>query len=110
MKRVAPLLLVLAALTPFALAAQEQAPGGGSSPSDPGGPPPPPPPATCNCVIHCGNDQYWGGNITPAACIAKYNNLCGGSGGNISCPSYIPYHNIPSGFVIASDGSVIAIP
>ena len=112
MKRVLPvlLLLVLAALTPFALAAQEQAQGDDSSSSEPDGPSSSPEPATCHCVIHCGNDQAWGGDITPAACGTKYNNLCGGSGGNITCPPWVSYRNIPSGFVLASDGTIVAIP
>ena len=38
----------------------------------------------CNCVIHCGNNMYWGGTVPSDACSAIFLACCNGWG-NASC-------------------------
>jgi hypothetical protein len=38
----------------------------------------------CNCVIHCGNNTYWGGSVPSDTCAAIYGACCNGWG-NSSC-------------------------
>jgi hypothetical protein len=38
----------------------------------------------CNCVIHCGNNYYWGGSVPSDTCAAIFGACCDGWG-NATC-------------------------
>jgi hypothetical protein len=92
-------------LTFVFLAGQPLRVAGDPVPTDePGGPTDPGPGGTgsptCYCAVHCGNNSYWGGTVTPQECVDKYNGVCGTSGGNISCGDYIHFTEISHGAVL----------